>query len=167
MGLDFIAFHLTNNFQATQLELNMELVIAMPNVHMMSNSLTARPIPSIGLLQRQILIREVESMGLAAQKWISGKPIRDLKPLLPILALYPDYSDVTALIVVIMTREIGKGPLINYDVSKSAIFDPSPWPPPSLSPFYCVKSAILNPSSLLQRRHSLWMAPKSLEIKIL
>ena len=139
MGLDFIAFHLTNNFQATQLELNMELVIAMPNVHMMSNSLTARPITSIGLLQRQILIREVESMGLAAQKWISGKPIRDLKPLLPILALYPDYSDVTALIVVIMTQEIGKGPLINYVVSKSAIFDPSPWPPPLFVAFLLCK----------------------------
>ena len=86
----------------------MELVIAMPNVHMMSNSLTARPIPSIGLLQRQILIREVESMGLAVQKWISGRPILDLKPLLPILARYPDYSDVMALIVVIMTQETGK-----------------------------------------------------------
>ena len=108
MGLDFIAFHLTSNFQATQLELNMELVIAMPNVHMMSNSLTVRPIPSIGLLQRQILIREVESMGLAVQKWISGRPILDLKPLLPILARYPDYSDVMALIVAIMTQETGK-----------------------------------------------------------
>ena len=80
--------------EATMLVLNMELVIVMLNVHKMLSGSEELPIVKIGTK-----LKEKVLLVAAALKWIFGKQIQWMKPILFILALKMVSTRVKDLIV--------------------------------------------------------------------